>query len=202
MENKISQLKMYWLTDRPLKTLELPEGYSYSHFSEKYRDTDIHDWNECIRTWDESDETDEERFKQEIYDFRDIVPERDVWFLDYGGEHIGTATSFVHATTGVGDMHWVGIKSAFRGRGLAKYLSFIVQKTLLDRGVRYVSLTTGEGRPAAVKAYLTAGFLPVEYAEGMVDRWEKLLDKYQIDSIQMLNEDASPYKIIYRTSAG
>ena len=38
MENKISQLKMYWLTDSPLEPLILPEGYSYSHFSEKNRD--------------------------------------------------------------------------------------------------------------------------------------------------------------------
>lgn len=189
---------MYWFTDNPLEELTLPEGYSFSHFSEKNRDTDIRDWNECIRTWDESEETDEQRFKQEIYDYTDIVPEEDMWFLDFEGEHIGTATSFVQKVSGAGDMHWVGIKKEFRGKSLSKYLCYIIQKTLRDRGVKYVSLTTGEGRPAAVKAYLTAGFLPVEYAEGMVDRWENVLEKYNIDSIQMLNEDASPYKIIYR----
>ena len=50
---------------------------------------------------------------------------------------------------------------------------------------------------AAVKSYLSAGFLPVEYAEGMVDRWEKVLATYHIDHIQMLNEDGTPYKVIY-----
>ena len=60
-----------------------------------------------------------------------------------------------------------------------------------------ISLTTGEGRVAAVKSYLSAGFLPVEYAEGMVDRWEKVLATYHIDHIQMLNEDGTPYKVIY-----
>ncbi len=195
----VSQLKMYWFASGPLEELTLPEGYAYSHFSEKTRDRDIHDWNECIRTWTESDETDEQRFKQEIYDFHDIVPEEDVWFLDFKGEHIGTATSFVHKNTGAGDMHWVGIKAEYRGKGLAKYLSYIVQKTLRGRGVPYVSLTTGEGRVAAVKSYLTAGFLPVEYAEGMVSRWEAVLETYGIDRIQMLYEDASPYKIICRT---
>lgn len=194
----MAQLKMYWFTSNDLPELELPEGFSFSHFSEKNRDIDIHDWNECIRTWDVSDVTDEQRFKQEIYDFKDIVPERDVWFLDYNGEHIGTSTNFIWGGTEVGDLHWVGIKKEFRGRGLGKYLPWIVMKTLKERGARYVSLTTGEGRPAALKSYLTAGFLPVEYDEGMVERWEKVLETYGIDKIQMLTEDAEPFKVIYR----
>lgn len=187
---------MYWFTDSPLEDLVLPEGYSFSHYKGP---EDIHVWNVCTSIVYEN-VNDEERFKQEIFDFEDIVPERDVWFLDYNGKHVGTATSFIYGSTGVGDMHWVGVLPEFRGKGLAKYLSYIVQKTLRDRGAKYVSLTTGEGRPAAVKSYLTAGFLPVEYAEGMVSRWEKVLDKFGIEKVQMLNEDATPYKIIYAES--
>lgn len=194
----MAQLKMYWFTDNEIDDTPLPEGYSFSHFSEKNRDVDIHVWNESIRTWDESDVTEEERFKREIYDFKDIVPERDVWFLDYNGEHVGTVTSFIWGDTGVGDMHWVGITKEFRGKGLSKYLSIIVQKTLKERGAKYISLTTDEHRPAAVKSYLTAGFLPVEYDEGMVERWEKVLQTYNIDKVQMLYEDATPYKVIYK----
>lgn len=194
----MSQLKMYWFTDNDIEEMELPEGYSFSNFRESNRDIDIHDWNECIRTWEESDETDEERFDKEIYGFKDITPEKDVWFLDYNGEHVGTATDFIWGDSDVGDMHWVGIKKEFRGKGLSKYLSNKIQISLKNKGVRYVSLTTGEGRPAAVKSYLTAGFLPVEYAEGMQERWENVLKTYNIDSIQMLNEDATPYKIIYK----
>ena len=194
----MAQLKMYWFTSNDLPELELPEGFSFSHFSEKNRDIDIHDWNECIRTWDVSDVTDEQRFKQEIYDFKDIVPEEDVWFLDYNGEHIGTVTTFIFGDTGVGDMHWVGIKKDFRGKGLSKYLSWQCQKVHKERGAKYVSLTTGENRPAAVKSYLSAGFLPVEYDEGMVERWENVLTTFNIDSVQMLYEDATPFKVIYK----
>ena len=194
----VSQLKMYWFTDSPLPELTLPEGYSWSHFSEDTHERDVHDWNECIRTWTQSDETDEQRFRQEIYDFHDITPEEDLWFLDHHGEHVGTATSFVHRSNGAGDMHWVGIKEAYRGRGLSKYLAWKVQSTLRDRGVRYVSLTTGEGRVWALKSYLTAGFLPVEYAEGMVSRWEKVLDTYGIPSLPMYREDATFYRTVYR----
>lgn len=203
-----SQLKMYWFASEPVERMTLPEGYSFSHFSEKNRDIDIPDWNECIRTWPTPGDGDAERFDSEIYGFKDIVPERDVWFLDHDGEHVGTCTGFIWGCGGawqadgehcVGDLHWVGIKTSHRGLGLSKYLSNIIQVTLKERGVRYVSLTTGEGRPAAVKSYLTAGFLPVEYAEGMTERWEKVLEKYGIDHVQMLREDASPYKVIYRS---
>ena len=91
----------------------------------------------------------------------------------------------------------VGIRTDFRGKGLAKYLSSIALKSLEPYHVP-ILLTTDEWRVAAVKSYLSAGFLPVEYAEGMVDRWEKVLAAHHIDQIQMLNEDGSPYKMIYK----
>lgn len=190
----MAQLKMYWLTDSPFEEFTLPEGYSFSHYRDE---TDIPKWAACI--WEDHDgDIDNERYQREIIDFKDIVPEEDMWFIDYNGEHIGTATSFIFSETGIGDMHWVGIRKDFRGRGLAKYLSNIVQKTLRDRGAKIISLTTGEGRPAAVKSYLTAGFLPVEYDVGMQERWENVLDMFGLESVQMLNDDATPYKVIYR----
>ena len=96
-------------------------------------------------------------------------------------------------------MHQVGIKPAFRGKGLAKYLGNAVLKTLKERNVPYVSLTTGEARMGAVKSYLSAGFLPVSYAntEEMDRRWLRIIKAYGIDSIQMLNNDGTPCKILY-----
>ncbi|MCQ2485113.1 MAG: GNAT family N-acetyltransferase [Clostridia bacterium] len=190
----MAQLKMYWFTDSPLEELELPEGYSFSHYKDE---TDIPKWAACI--WEDHEgNIDNERWQREIIDFKDITATEDMWFIDYNGEHIGTVTSFIYKNTGIGDMHWVGIRKDFRGKGLSKYLSYIVQKTLRDRGTPIVSLTTGENRPAAVKSYLTAGFLPVEYDVGMQERWEKVLDTFNIDSVQMVNEDGTPYKMIYR----
>lgn len=185
-----NQLKMYWFTDRALPELTLPEGYSFSHYKDE---GDIHDWYVSICSGEPGGLEEElAAFKREIIDFTDITPTEDMWFLDYHGEHVGTATSFVHKSTGAGDMHWVGIKKEFRGKGLSKYLSYIVQKTLRDRGVPYVSLTTSEGRPAALKCYLTAGFIAVEYAEGMVERWKAVLRKYGMESIEMVDENANP----------
>lgn len=191
----MAQLKMYLLPDTTIKEVSLPESYSFSQF---IPGVDLHAWCECLRGGNLIDgRTDEEAYQREIIDFKDIEPENDIWFLDFNGEHIGTATSFVHKATNTGDMHQVGIRADFRGKGLAKYLSFIVIKTLMSRGVKYISLTTSEGRAPALKSYLSAGFLPVEYDEGMQERWEKVLKTFGIDSVQMLNEDASPYKTIY-----
>ncbi|MCR5040481.1 MAG: Gfo/Idh/MocA family oxidoreductase [Clostridia bacterium] len=191
----MSQLKMYRLFDTPVAEYELPEGYSFSHFDPV---KDVHAWCECLRGGALIDgRTDEQAYRDEIINFHDITPEEDIWFLDYKGEHIGTATSFVHKATNIGDMHQVGIKNGFKGRGLAKYLSQIVLMTLRDRGVRFVSLTTGEGRVPAVKSYLSAGFLPVEYDFGMQKRWENVLRMFGMSEIQMLYEDGTPYKTIY-----
>lgn len=193
-----NQLKMYWFTSNDLPEMPLPEGYSFSNYKDE---SDIHDWYVSICTGEPGDKQAEDAmYKREIIDFVDITPTEDTWFLDYNGEHIGTATSFVHKASGTGDMHWVGIKREFRGKGLSKYLSYIVQKTLKDRGVPYVSLTTGENRPAAVKSYLTAGFIPVEYAEGMVKRWEDVLEAFNLESSEMVDENANPLPPVYRAS--
>lgn len=190
----MAQLKMYRLWNTPVKELTLPEGYSFAHF---VPGRDEHAWCECLRGGHLIDtRTDEEAYRDEIINFKDIVPETDIWFIDYNGEHIGTATGFIFAETNIGDMHQVGIKEGFKGRGLAKYLSYIVLSDLKKRGARFVSLTTSESRVPAVKSYLSAGFLPVEYDEGMEERWKGVISSFGIDSIQMLNEDGEPYKII------
>lgn len=190
----MEQLKMYRLFDTPIAEPTLPEGYSFSHF---VPGRDERAWCECLRGGKLlGDRTDEEAYRDEITNFKDIVPERDIWFIDRNGEHIGTATGFVFGGTNVGDMHQVGIREDFRGKGLAKFLCYAVLSSLRDRGVHHVSLTTNEWRVPAVKSYLSAGFLPVEYDEGMEARWKTVLANLNIDSVLMLNDDATPYKII------
>ena len=191
----MAQLKMYYLPTTPLKWTPLPEGYSYSHYAPA---ADLHKWCDCLRNGNLiGDRTDEQMFFDEITNFKVINPAEDILFLDYNGEHIGTATAFVYPEQNIGDMHQVGIREDFRGKGLAKYLSQIVIKTLLERKVRFISLTTGEGRPAAVRSYLSAGFQPVEYDYRMQSRWEAFMKQYGIPKLDMLYEDGTPCKTIY-----
>ena len=191
----MAQLKMYWFPDRPINEEPLPAGYSVSRYK---TEADKLAWVECCKNGLVGDDATAEAFDNSITSNRHINLTEDVFFLDYNGEHIGTVTAFVNSEHNFGDMHMVGIRTDFRGRGLAKYLNFITQKHLKDRGLRFVLLTTDEWRKGAVKSYLNGGFLPVEYALGMEDRWQAVLEEYGIDSVPMVYEDGSPYKTIYR----
>ena len=191
----MAQLKMYWFPDAPIDEVPLPEGYSVSRYK---TEADKLAWVECCKNGLVGDDADERAFDDRIANDENIDLYEDVFFLDYGGEHIGTVTAFVNREHNYGDMHMVGIRTDFRGRGLAKYLNFITQKHLKDKGVRFVLLTTDEWRKGAVKSYLKGGFLPVEYALGMEDRWQAVLEEYGIDSVPMVYEDGSPYKTVYR----
>lgn len=191
----MAQLKMYWLPGTSYDEEPLPEGYSVSNYK---CDEDMLAWCECCKNGLIGDDEGIQAFINTISSRDDINIYEDVFFLDYNGEHIGTVTAYVDKEDSAGDMHMVGIRKDFRGRGLAKYLNYITFNHLKDKNISYIFLTTDEWRKGAVKSYLNGGFLPVEYDEGMEERWCSVLDEYGIDSVQMLYEDATPYKVIYR----
>ena len=188
---------MYWLPGTPINEVPLPDGYSISNYK---TEADKLAWVECCKNGLVGDDADEKAFDESILSREFLDPYRDVFFIDYNGEHIGTVTAYVHEDDNTGDMHMVGIRTDFRGRGLAKYLNFITCKKLSAAGVRFIHLTTDEWRKGAVKSYLSGGFLPVEYDEGMEERWAAVLADYGIESVMMLDEDANEYKRIYAKS--
>lgn len=189
---------MYWIPGTPIKKYELPEGYSFSNFRcTKDRD----DWVEICRKGLVSDgDRGYCDFGSAIASRKDLDPETDMFFLDFNGEHIGTVTVYVHSEDNTGDVHMVSIREDYRGRGLAKYLNMKALEYFEDKDVRYVHLTTDEWRKGAVKGYISAGFLPVEYDIGMEERWSGVLEDIGVDSIDMLNDDTSFYKTIVRRS--
>ena len=192
----MSMLKLYRDMSDPVIMPELPGGYSLSRFSSE---ADIHAWCECLRGGRLIDDlTDEEAFEREILSFKVIVPERDIHFLDYNGEHIGTVTGFIWRDTDRGCLHQVGIRKDFRGRGLAKYLLPAALQALRGRGVTITELVTGENRPAAVRSYLAAGFRPVEYDYMMPERWRAFMQEWDIEKLDMVYFDGSFYKTLYK----
>ncbi len=194
----MEQLKMYWMAGTPVETNLLPEGYSISNYK---TEEDQLAWCECCKNGLIADDAGVKAFEDTIIARKDIRLDRDVFFLDYQGEHIGTVTAYVFHKDGlaIGDMHMVGIRTDFRGKGLAKYLAQITLGHLAAYGVHHIELTTDEWRKGAVKSYLRAGFHPVEYDVGMVDRWEAEMEVVGVDSVEMLNDDTTPFKTIYRT---
>ncbi|MCR4616263.1 MAG: GNAT family N-acetyltransferase [Clostridiales bacterium] len=193
----MKQLKMCWQVSENVVTLDLPSGYSLENYK---GEEDKKLWCDCCsdgRLIDESIGT--EAFDNAITSITRIDPYSDVFFLKYQGKAAGTITAFVR-DDGAGNVHMVGICPEFRGKGLAKYLLAAAKRKLQSDGVKYAFLTTDEFRRSAIKSYLSADFLPVDYDIGMQDRWEAVLEDLNVDSVQMLYEDLTPYQVIYRKS--
>lgn len=185
----MAQLKMYWLKGTPIADLTLPEGYTLVNYKESVSDKAA--WVECCKNGLVGDDTVPEFFDECVADVDDCVPEKDVFFLDYEGEHVGTIAAIYHPEEKKGQVHMVGIRTDFRGRGLGKYINNIAVKKLAAQGADFICLTTDEWRKGAVKSYLTAGFIPVEYDTGMKERWEWMLAELEVDSVDMVYEDRS-----------
>ena len=192
----MAQLKMYWVKGTPIKELTLPEGYSFS--VNKGDKADMTAWLECCRNGLVDDDDDFETYNRSIKTRGDCKHTEDVFFLDYEGRHIATITAIFHPEKNCGEVHMVGMVTEFRGKGLGKYLNNKAIEKLNAQGVDYIFLTTDEWRKGAVKSYLSSDFKPVEYDEGMTERWKAVITEYGIDSVDMLNEDAAYIKTIYR----
>ena len=190
----MAQLKMYWKRQQP-QPIVLPEGFTVSNYKDE---SDIPAWIEICKNGLVGDDCAPEFFDECITDVDDCVPEKDCFFLDHNGKHIGTVSAIYHPEEKEGQVHMVGIVTEYRGKGLGKYLNNKAVEKLDAQGVDYIFLTTDEWRKGAVKSYLSSGFKPVEYDEGMTERWQAVLEEYGIDSVDMVDEDANFFKTVYR----
>lgn len=187
----MAQLEMYWKTEKP-KEVPLPTGFSVVTYSSE---ADIPLWVEICKAGLLHEGEGMESFETRILSKPRLVPERDLFFLDYEGRHVATAAAFLKED-GTGYMHMVGSLPEVRGKGVGNYLSYLVKQHLYELEAPSVTLSTDEFRKAAVKAYLTAGFLPIYCGPDMEERWSLVLKEYGIPEVQMVNEDGSLYKII------
>ena len=195
----MQQLEMCWKVTNDLAPLELPQGYTI----EPYKgEEDKTAWCECCRDGmliDDNGGTAE--FDASMSD--DIVVNyyTDVLFLKHDGEAVGTVTAFVR-DDGEGELHMVGVRPDYRGRGLSKYLNNAGQRKLIGDGVKYVFLTTDEFRKSAVKGYLSAGFLPVDCDTDMKQRWEEVLDSINVEQTDIYNKDLQSTYTLKSTGTG
>lgn len=192
----MSQLKMYWLAGSAIPKAELPEGYSFSNYAGPQ---DQMPWVLCCRNGLAKDSDGIEKFENAIIKRRDVIPETDVFFLDHQGEHIGTITAIYHPAEQIGEVHMVAIREDYRGKGLSgAMMSKALEKLAQQKELRYVYLTTDAWRKAAVKGYLSAGFLPVDYAEvDMLDRWKEALAAIGVQETRFVNEQGEYCGVIH-----
>ncbi len=194
-------LLMYRMPGTPIPHYELPEGYSISCYRDE---SDIPAWQACLTPGLRADF--EDRLVREHLGSVNLT--EDIFFLDYHGEHIGTATAY-HVRriseerrlkvgtreVGHGRLHMVGIRPDFRGKGLSKYLNEIICRHFDELDIPFAELTTDEGRPGALKSYIIAGFRPVmDGSEGWEERWYAIMRQFGFDHLASYTEDGRFYR--------
>ena len=129
-----------------------------------------------------------------------LDPHTDTFFVcrSSDGTPVATITGYVRED-GVGDIHMVACREDARGHGIGEYMLSHAMRKLkaeLSGGGHRVELTTDDWRIPAIVGYLRGGFHPVEYDEGMFDRWTKICQDIRMHGIEMLTETGEKTGII------
>ncbi len=193
----MSSLKMYNFNPHP-KGLALPEGYSVVKWKS---DEDIHDWVKICSDGLIDPATGYECFNKEITNADGPEALRDTYFIEKDGEKIATFTVVPNMwSSGMGYIHMVACKSECRGLGIGKFIADYSLKILTEIGKDKIFLLTGDSRLPALKTYIGAGFLPVDYptedGTSMVERWQKIVNELHIKELTLLDNDGNAYKTL------
>lgn len=178
----MKQLKMYWIPGTAVTRYPLPDGYAFSAYNGT--EADKLAWCDCCRNGLIGDQDGAEMFDKCIGEHTG-----DVRFLDHQGVHVGTVTAIYHPDKRIGNVHMVGIRTEWRGKGLNKYLCMLALDMLAKQDLKYIYLTTDEWRVPAIKGYLRAGFVPVDYDTDMPQRWAKVLRDLGLAQVTMVDDE-------------
>lgn len=176
-----------------------PNGYKIRNYRDE---NDILAWVEICKNGLLGDGAGAEAFEKDITGLK-INPYTDVFFIENEkGEAIATITAVDNfRDTGIGNIHMVSVATSERGKGLGHILCAVAEKKLYDNKVKMAALVTDDWRKAACKAYLKAGFLPVNYDSDMIDRWSALLREFGICAVTAVDENGNEDTVIYAESA-
>lgn len=190
------QLKLILFPKKKLP-LGLPQGYKVTKFTGT--EEEILDWVEICKNGLVGDNAGREAFEESISNLPYIDPCRDVFFIQRpDGKRVATVTAIDnYEGTGMGGVHMVAVLSSERGMGLGHVLCRIAENKLYNNKVRMARLTTDEFRKGACKAYLKAGWYPVNHDADMVARWTGVITEHGIESAQMLDDNGEPDVVIY-----
>ncbi len=186
----MSSLKMYNFNPQP-KGLAVPDGFKVVKWQ---GDENIHDWVSICSDGLIDPATGYERFYNEITNADGPDAVRDTYFIEKDGIKIATFTVVPNMwSTGMGYIHMVACKSEYRGLGIGKFIADFSLTVLKSIGKDKIFLLTNDFRLPALKTYIGAGFLPVNYTDedgnDMLERWQKVINAVNIPSIAVLNND-------------
>ena len=194
--NNKKQLKLYVFPKNKLP-FGLPEGYTISKYSGT--EEEAWDWIRICKNGLAPENATLEMFDNDINNFACVVPETDLFFVsDPSGKRVATITAMDRfRDSGMGGVHMVSVDSSARGLGLGHAICRIAETKLYQNHVRIAQLTTDDWRKPACKAYLKAGWYPVNYDDDMVERWTNIITELGIESVQMVNDNGEPDVVIY-----
>ena len=188
-EKYMKQLKMLRYS-APVRERKLPDGWSYVLFSGS--EAEVADWIEICKNGLFGPNIDKESFAKYILRWRDLVPEKDLFFVvNAEGRRVAT-TAYVQYADGTGYLHCVGSLPETRGCGVGHAMLAHALEMGEERKTPYTILTTDDFRLAAIKTYLDAGFLPVLYHDpdsDMKARWDKVLAELHYRQVEYLKEE-------------
>ena len=188
----MKQLKMYW-KPVPTEFPALPEGWRVRTCNGTAADAQA--WVDCCRSGLLGRADGIEAFTNCIVNAKGYSPEA-VYFIERDGVPVATITALLDEEK-IGYAHYVGAKPEARGVGVGGWLNKIVQADLWQRGCVKAYLTTDEFRVPAIKSYLNAGFLPVDYDVEMDQRWYGLLRFLDRTDVPLVDEDGNVLRILY-----
>ena len=191
-----AQLRMLLFPQKKLP-LGLPKGYKCT----KYTGTEeeIADWLKICKNGLIPEDSGREVFESTILNFSNINPYEDLFFLvNAQGQRVATVCAINNfCGSGVGGVHMVSVLDSERGNGLGHALCRIAETKLCYAHVPMAQLTTDDWRKGACKAYLKAGWYPVNHKDDMVKRWTDVITALGIESVQMLTYQGKPDVVIH-----
>ncbi|MBR2731814.1 MAG: GNAT family N-acetyltransferase [Clostridia bacterium] len=197
----MSCLKMYNFAPKA-RGLAVPDGFSVVPFREE---KEIDDWLSICREGLIDPACGAEKFRCELLELDGPDPYRDTYFIvdDADGKKMATFTIVPDMwSTGMGYIHMVAVRYAYRGRGFGRFIADYCLQKLIEMGKEKVFLLTGDARLPALATYIKAGFLPVNYIDehrfDMVNRWQDVVDTLGLDSLALLNDDGTPMRTLHR----
>lgn len=187
----MEQLKMYWKAV-PTEWPTAKPGWSYRRYNGS--EADAQAWMAICRNGLLRPQDTREVFDTYILQKPGFAPDR-LFFVEHEGRPVASITALLEEN-GQGDLHMVGALPECRGQGVGGLLCRIAQASLWQCGCSGVWLTTDEFRVPAICSYLSAGFLPVEYAEEMEYRWDILLRFLGRTNVPFVNEQGQQIKLL------
>lgn len=175
MSDDRPQLRMRWTGEMPgaPNGVSAPEGYHLRIYQPGDEPRFFELMEQCgWPGWDNA---------RLAYSLERVLP--DGWLMaveESSGRIVGTAMA-LHNYTGKrpfsGDIGWVAVNPAHRGRGLGKLLVAGVTWRLAGAGYLDFGLGTEDFRLAAISIYFDLGYVPVLDSPGASERWQAICEK-------------------------